>query len=189
MEATLQLLPETWNELLDFLYGTPRAKMSTTLWAARQVLLFHGEVCNGGLYDKLANRQEEYPHAELLSSYLLVCGESLTEILREALVLLARPNPNADFPANRFAALCIAGDAVSRGQSREQTMESIREYDPCCPEKFRAAAYEAAVLELQHFVPWDELDQKYFNFDEVLCGQVASYAEAFKAEWMSSNLQ
>lgn len=56
--------------------------MSANLWAALQVSLFHREACNGGLHDKLAKRQEKYPHVELLTIYSLVCGEGLTEILR-----------------------------------------------------------------------------------------------------------
>jgi hypothetical protein len=108
---------DRWNDLLNWLYSTPKDAMSVHLWAARQVTLFHGEVCNGGLYDKLAYRDDEYPHAELVWSYERVCGESAAALIREGLELLKRPDPTTGFPQEANGAFSIAVDSVSRGHS------------------------------------------------------------------------
>lgn len=117
--------PDRWNDLLGWLYATPKDAMSVHLKAARQVTLFHGEVCNGGLHDKLAHRDDEYPHAELVWSYERICGEPAASLIREGLELLKRPAPTADLPKEAQGAFVVAIDSISRGHSLQATIEVI----------------------------------------------------------------
>lgn len=176
-------LPDSWNDLLDWLYSKPMAEMSHAMRAARQVTLFHGEVCNGGLYDKLAYRNDEYPHADLVSSFERICGNPTAAIIRDGLKLLELPCPSAKLPDDARGAFFVSVDSVSRGANLDQTLEHIESVFPECPENLRVIAYETAVANARHFVPWEALDKRYFEIGDGVLMDVATYADAFKAEW------
>jgi hypothetical protein len=179
---------DRWNDLIGWLYETPKESMSVHMKAARQVTLFHGEVCNGGLYDKLAYRDDEYPHAELVWSYERICGEPTAALIREGLGLLRRPSPVAELPEEANGAFSIAVDSVSRKHDLETALGVIGSVFPNCPRDLQVLAYEAAVANAHHFEPWDELDSRYFAVgDKIIFEQVLRYAESFSAEWSSSN--
>lgn len=184
----MDFLPDTWNELLDWLCATPRSEMSEHMWAARQVTLFHGEVCNGGLYDKLAYGQDEYPHGEILSSYAAVCDEATVEILREGLLLLARPSPDRLLPDEARGAYAVATDQVSRGAPPPEALQRIESALPECPGPLRALAYQIACENVRHFALWETLDATYFAIGDRVLVQVAKYAESFQSEWQRQNL-
>jgi hypothetical protein len=160
--------------------------MSVHMKAARQVTLFHGEVCNGGLHDKLAYRDDEYPHAELVWSYERICGEPTTTLIREGLELLLRPSPVADLPEEARGAFSIAIDSVARKYDLDTALGVIESVFPNCPRHLQVLAYETAVADAHHFEPWNELDSKYFAIgDKVIFADVLRYAESFSAEWSS----
>nr|WP_295781368.1 hypothetical protein [Rhodoferax sp.] len=181
----MHYLPDSWNELLDWLYSTPKTAMSEHMQSAKLVTLFHGDVCNGGLYDKLEHETDQYPHAELVRSFKRICGEAANDIIREGLVLLNRPDPAANLSEDARRALSVAVDSISRGADLAKTLKNIASVWPGISRGAGTLAYQAAVAEVIYFEPWEALDRRYFEQGDGVLVEVSRYAEAYAEEWHS----
>lgn len=179
----MHILPDSWNELLDWLYSTPAAAMSEHMQSARLVTHFHAEVCNGGLHNYLLHEPNRYPHAELVRSFERISGKAAADIIREGLVLLKRPDPTANLPKDAVRAMLVAGDSVSRGADLAKTLKNIASVWPDISKSVASQAYQAAVAEVIYFEPWEALDRRYFEQGDGVLVDVSQFAETFAAEW------
>ena len=85
----MDLLPDWWNDLVEWFMRREPNSLSMQMRKARLVWRFCNEVNSGGIADLLWYQQSEFPHVELTNSIIEVCGHPYEHLIKEAVSLYA----------------------------------------------------------------------------------------------------
>ncbi len=177
-------LPESWDDLVHWVFTTPEAPVSENMRVARLVMQFHCDAINGGICS-LLHDDSSYPHAELVQGFRTICGEAASNLIQEGVDLVRRPNPRANLPKDVDRALLVANDSVSKGADLSKTLKDIASVWPEISSSAGTQAYHAAVAYEIYLEPFVDLNRRYFEVCDNFEVDITRYADAFAAEWRS----
>jgi Domain of unknown function (DUF4375) len=151
---------------------------------AWRVMRYHGKIMNDGFAQFLADTSRP-AREELLRSLGLVGQRAHVQTLQDAIAYQVGRARGPRILKEAWIARMTAYDSLSRGWSREKTIEAMASLAPECSAKHYDAVLTSASLEFNQEARWQALDQVFFDQELGLCESVAAYAERHPTEWRS----